>query len=54
MEIRWKLYCEVAANHAPTFHSGIPIAGEMEEKEELKNLLKWGDREIFTYLKNWK
>ena len=37
-----KLYCEVVANHAPTFHSGIPIAGEVEEKEELKNLLKWG------------
>ena len=40
-------------------HLGIPIAGEMKEKEELKNLLKWGkfffhvmvDREIFTYLK---
>ena len=37
---------------------GIPIAGEVAEKEELKNLLKWGkfsfyvmvDREIFTYL----
>ena len=37
---------------------GIPIAGEMKEKEELKNLLKWDkfsfcvmvDREIFTYL----
>ena len=35
---------------------------EIEEKEELKNLLKWGkfyfyvmvDREIFTYLKNKK
>ena len=41
---------------------GIPIAGEVEEKEELKNLLKWVkfsfhvmvDREIFTYLKNKK
>ena len=41
---------------------GIPIAGEVEEKEELKNLLKWdefsfhvmADREIFTYLKNKK
>ena len=41
---------------------GIPIAGKVEEKEELKNLLKWGkfsfyvmvDREIFTYLKNKK
>ena len=58
MEIRWKLYCEVVANHVPTFHSGIPIVGEVEEKEELKNLLKWSremvDREIFTYLKNWK
>ena len=41
---------------------GIPIAGEVEEKEELKNLLKWGkfsfyvmvDREIFIYLKSKK
>ena len=40
MEIRWKLYCEVVANHVPTFHSGIPIAAEVEEKEELENLLK--------------
>ena len=42
MEIKWKLCCEVVANHAPTFHSGISTAGEVEEKEELKNLLKWG------------
>ena len=42
MEIRWKLYFEVVTNHAPTFHSGIPVAAEMEEKEEQKNLLKWG------------
>ena len=42
MEIRWKLYCEVVVNHVLTFHSGIPIAGEVEEKEELTNLLKWG------------
>ena len=58
MEIRRKLYCEVVANHVPTFHSGIPIAGEVEEKEELKNLLNWGrdmvDCEIFRYLKNRK
>ena len=40
MEIRWKFYREVVANHVLTFHSGIPIAGEMEEKEKLKNLLK--------------
>ena len=40
----------------------MPVAGEVEEKEELKNLLKWSklsfhvmvDREIFTYLKNKK
>ena len=42
MEIKWKRYCEVVANHVPSFNSGIPIAGEVEEKEELKNLLKWG------------
>ena len=42
MEIMRKLYCEVVADHAPTFHSGTLIAGEVEEKEELKNLLKWG------------
>ena len=36
--------------------SDIPIGGEVEEKEELSNFLKWGkfsfyvmvDREIFT------
>ena len=41
---------------------GIPIAGQVEEKEDLKNLLKCGkfsfyvmvDRKIFTYLKNKK
>ena len=39
---------------------GIPIAGKVEEKEELEKLSKWGtffsyvlvDCEIFTYLKN--
>ena len=43
-------------------HLGILIAGEVEEKEELKNLLIRGefsfhvmvDREIFTYVKNEK
>ena len=41
MEIRWKLYSEVAATQVATFHSGIPRAAEVEEKQELKNLLKW-------------
>ena len=41
MEIRWKLCCAVVATYVPTFNSGIPTAGEVEEKEELKNLLKW-------------
>ena len=41
-------------------HLGMPIAGEVKEKKELKNLLKWGKFtfhvmvEIFTYLKNKK
>ena len=43
-------------------HLGILIAGEVEEKEELKNLLMWGkfsfhvmvDRKLFTYVKNKK
>ena len=43
-------------------HLGILIAGEVEKKEELKNLLMWGkfsfhvmvDRELFTYGKNKK
>ena len=56
MEISWKLHCQVVATHVPT----LPL--EVEEKEELKNLLKCGkfsfyvivDREIFTYLKNKK
>ena len=56
MEIRWKLHCQVVATHVPT----LPL--EIEEKEELKNLLKGGkfsfyvmiDDEVFTYLKNKK
>ena len=40
-------------------HLGILIAGEVAKKQELKNLLMWGefsfhvmlDREIFTYVK---
>ena len=40
-------------------HLGILIAGEVAERQELKNLLMWGefsfhvmiDREIFTYVK---
>ena len=51
MEIRWELHCQVVATHVSTW------ALEVEEKEELKNLFKWGkfpfyvivDREIFTY-----
>ena len=56
MEISWKLHCQVVVTYVPT----LPL--EIEEKEELKNLLKGGkfsfyvivDREIFTYLKNKK
>ena len=41
---------------------GILVAGEVEEKKELKNLLMWGkfsyhvmvDLEIFTYVENKK
>ena len=40
MEIRWKLHCEVVEVHVPI--KNIPIAGEVEEKEELQRLLKWG------------
>ena len=43
-------------------HLGILIVGEVEEKEDLKNLSIWGkfsfhvmvDREIFTYVKTEK
>ena len=43
-------------------HLSILIAGEVEEKEELKNLLMWHkssfhvtvDRELLTYMKNKK
>ena len=56
MEIRWKLHCQVVAAHVLT------LVFELEEKEELKNLLKLGkfsfyvmvDRKIFTYLKSKK
>ena len=53
MEISWKLHCQVVATHAPT-HSGIPIAGEIEKKKELKNLYTMVDSKIVTYLKNKK
>ena len=41
---------------------GILVAGEVEEKEELKNFFNWGEfsfhvmvgREVFTYVKNEK
>ena len=42
MEIRWKLHCQVVASHVPT-HLGMSVAGVVEEKEELKSLLKWGN-----------
>ena len=53
MEIRYKLLS--SCGHTST-HLGILIAGEVEEKEELKKLLIWGkfsfhvmvDFEIFT------
>ena len=53
MEIKWKLYRQVVATHVTA------EALEVEEKEELKNLLKWGKFsfyvtigcEIFTYQK---
>ena len=56
MKIRWKHHFQVVATYLPN------KALEVEEKEELKSLLKWGkfslyvieDREIFTYLKNKK
>ena len=43
-------------------HLGILIVGEVEEKEELKNVLMWGkfsfhvmaNRELFTYVNNKK
>ena len=49
-----------SCGHART-HLGILIAGEVEEKEELKKLM-WGklsfhvmvDRSLFTYVKNKK
>ena len=54
-EIRWKPHCQVV-------DLDIPVAEKVEEKEELKNLLKWGkfsyyvmvDRKIVAYLKNKK
>ena len=52
----WKHHDQVVA---ACTHLGILIAGEVEEKQELKNLLMWGglsfhvmlDREIFAYVK---
>ena len=34
-------YCQVVATHVPILEKYILIAGEVEEKEELKNLLMW-------------
>ena len=56
MTIRWKLHCQVVITNVRTW------AFEVEEKEQLKYLLKWGkfslyvivDRKIFTYLKSKK
>ena len=55
MGMRWKLQCQVVAIYVPT------LVLEVEEKEELKNLFKWGkffyvilNQEIFKYLKNKK
>ena len=53
------MYCLVVATCT---HLGILIAGEVEEKQELINLLMCGelsfhvmvDRKIFTYVKNEK
>ena len=42
MGIRWKLYCQVVATNVPT------KALEVEEKEEQKNLRKWG--EFYLYV----
>ena len=44
------------------YYLGIAITGEAEEKEEMKNLLMWGqysfhvmvDRELLKYVKNKK
>ena len=59
MEIRRKFHYQVVATHAPL---SILIFGEVEGKEELKNLLMWGqfsfhvmvDHETFTCMKNKK
>ena len=56
MKMGLKLHCQVVAIYVPTY------TFEVEEKEELKNLLKWGKfsfhvmvhRKNFTYLKNKK
>ena len=48
-----------SCGHTST-HLGILIAGKVEEKKRVKNLLMWGkfsihvmvDRELFTYVKN--
>ena len=47
MEIRGKLHCEVVAD------LGIPIAGEVEEKQELKNLFKWSKRKFYGRSRNF-
>ena len=42
MGIRWKLYCQVVATNVPT------KALEVEEKEEQKNLRKWGEFDLYV------
>ena len=47
MEIRWKLHSEAVTTHVPTL--SVPITGDVENKEELKNLLKWGKWQIAKF-----
>ena len=56
MKIRWKFHCQVVATNVLT----LPL--EVEEKEELKHMLKCGelsfyvmvDSEVLTYLEKMK
>ena len=46
MEIKWKLRCQVLAKRCTDL--GIPIAGEMEKSQQLKNFLKLGKLSFYV------
>ena len=47
VEISWKLHCQVGLTGTDLV---IPIAGDVQEMEELKNLVNWVNTHTNTYV----